>query len=208
MHEEKGDILAQRSRRLLPLRQLGVAALLLGLPTLGILAAFGVAPTTAVNAEATTPVLEAIALPEFLPAAAPPARFMARERVLQGDSVALLFERLGVRDPAAIDFLKGDAKGRTIFRKLVPGKTMQAETGPDGTLLTLRYFLGAGGLLEVTRTTEGFTARDRVLTEAPRVYHRSGEIRSSLFAATDAAGIPDAIAMQIEIGRASCRERV
>jgi len=35
------------------------------------------------------------------------------------------------------------------------------------------------------------------VTEAPRLFYRSAAIRTSLFAATDAAGIPDAVAMQV-----------
>jgi murein DD-endopeptidase MepM/ murein hydrolase activator NlpD len=178
------------------LHQLGIGTLLLALPTLGVVTAFGVAPSTVVHRDARVPVVEAIPLPDFAPAEPGPARYFARERVQKGDTVAALFERLGVHDSAAIEFLKTDRKGTTLFRKLVPGKTLQAETDRDGQLLSLRYFLG-GGLLEVTRTATGFAARDRALTEAPRIYHRSAEIRSSLFAATDAAGIPDAVAMQI-----------
>jgi len=74
---------------------------------------------------------------------------------------------------------------------------MQAETSDGGELVTLRYFLSAGTLLEVQRTAEGFLARSRAVAESPRVFYRSATIRSSLFAATDAAGIPDAIAMQV-----------
>jgi murein DD-endopeptidase MepM/ murein hydrolase activator NlpD len=40
-------------------------------------------------------------------------------------------------------------------------------------------------------------ARQRSISETPRVVYKSATIRSSLFAATDSAGIPDAIAMQI-----------
>jgi murein DD-endopeptidase MepM/ murein hydrolase activator NlpD len=196
MPDQKGDILAQRSQRLRPLRQLGLGTLLLALPTLGVVTAFGVAPSTVVHRDAGVPVVEAIPLPAFVPAEPVPARYFTRERVQKGDTVAALFERLGVHDAAAIEFLKTDRKGTTLFRKLVPGKTLQAETDRDGQLLSLRYFLGSG-LLEVTRTATGFAARDRALTEAPRIYHRTAEIRSSLFAATDSAGIPDAVAMQI-----------
>jgi hypothetical protein len=49
----------------------------------------------------------------------------------------------------------------------------------------------------VTRTADGFQARNRVIAEAPRLVYKSTAIRSSLFAATDAAGIPDMIAMQL-----------
>lgn len=193
---EKGDILAQPPDPLRPIRQVAFGLMLLGLPALGVVTAFGVAPGTAVNERALTTVEEAIPLPEFAPAAVP-ASFVTQERVLRGDTVAALFERLGIRDPRALEFLRFDRKGSTIFRKLVPGKTLQAETGDNGELLKLRYFLGGDGVLEITRSPEGFTARDRAPEAAPRVFHKSATIRSSLFAATDSAGIPDAVAMQI-----------
>ena len=197
MPVQKADILAQRPDRLRPVRQVAFGALLLGLPALGVVAAFGVAPGAVVSEQAFTIIREAIALPVYAVHETATARFVTQERVLRGDTVASLFERLGVRDPRALEFLRSDRKGGTIFRKLVPGKTLQAETGPEGELLALRYFLGPDGILEITRTADGFAARDRAVASAPRVFHKSATIRSSLFAATDAAGIPDAVAMQI-----------
>jgi len=52
-------------------------------------------------------------------------------------------------------------------------------------------------MLEVLREGTELKARQRALAEAPRLVYKTATIRSSLFAATDAAGIPDAIAMQI-----------
>jgi murein DD-endopeptidase MepM/ murein hydrolase activator NlpD len=122
---------------------------------------------------------------------------MSQERVMRGDTVAALFERLRVSDPKAIEFLKADATGRTLFRQLVPGRTLQAETSLDGELLTLRYFMSATSLLEVVRAPAGLQAKQRAISETPRLVYKTATIRSSLFAASDTAGIPDAIAMQI-----------
>jgi murein DD-endopeptidase MepM/ murein hydrolase activator NlpD len=74
---------------------------------------------------------------------------------------------------------------------------MQAETGDDGRLLALRYFVSPGKVLEVLRDGDGYSARERPADAAPRAYYKSATIKSSLFAATDAAGIPDAVAMQL-----------
>ena len=194
---QKGDILAQRTASLRPLRQLALAILLLGLPALGVVTAFGVAPGTVVSEHTRLDVQEAIALPVFAAEEAPAATFFSQERVLRGDTVAALLERLGVRDSRALEFLRTDRKGSTIFRKLIPGRMLQAETGSEGELLTLRYQLGTDGVLEILRTADGFAARDRAIESVPRLFHKSATIRSSLFAATDAAGIPDAVAMQI-----------
>ena len=197
MPPQKDFILSQRSRRTGALPQVLVAALLLALPTMTVLTAFGIAPGTAVDDVSQSLVRDVVALPELMPVAQPQQRFVTQERVLRGDTVAALFERMGVRDPKALDFLRADATGRLIFRQLVPGRTLQAETGAEGELLSLRYFVNAASLLEVTRAESGFVARSRAISEAPRIVYKTGAIRSSLFAATDAAGIPDAIAMQI-----------
>lgn len=197
MPAQKADILAQRPARTGWARQAILGAMLLVVPALSVLTAFGIAPDTSATDFEPTLVRQPLDLPKLSPSQPSPERFVAQERVLRGDTVAALFERLGVRDPRALDFLRGDATGRAIFRQLVPGRMLQAETANDGELLSLRYYLNASALMEVSRSPEGFTSRQRVVTEAPRVFYKSATIGSSLFAATDAAGIPDAIALQI-----------
>ena len=197
MPAQKGLILSQRTPRVGPLPHLAFASALVFVPALTVLTAFGIAPGAAVDDVSRTLVSEAVPLPELAPAAAPEQRFVAQDRVLRGDTVGALLERLGVRDTRALDFMRADATGRLIFRQLVPGRLLQAETNSGGELLALRYFVSASSLFEVTRTDGGFVARQRALSETPRVVYKTATVRSSLFAATDAAGIPDAVAMQI-----------
>jgi murein DD-endopeptidase MepM/ murein hydrolase activator NlpD len=197
MSTEKGDILAQHrgEPRLLRPMFLGILALLF--PALTVLTAFGIAPgTTPADADLRL-VREPIALAEPAPATEPAPRYVTQERVLRGDTVAALFDRLGVGDPRALEWLKSDPTGRLIFRQLVPGRMLQAETGADHELLALRYFTGPSSVIEVTRTAQGLQSRQRAIADAPRLVYKTATIQSSLFAATDAAGIPDAIAMQI-----------
>ncbi len=198
MTAQKTDILAQRLGLPGLARRAIFGMLVLLVTALSVVTAFGIVPGTAPSDIALNLVREPLDLPE--PAAAPqqqPARFVSQDRVLRGDTVAALFDRLGVSDPRAIDFLKGDATGRLIFRQLVPGRMLQAETALDGHLLALRYFMSPTALLEIVLTPTGLRASQRALTEPPRLVYKTATIRSSLFAATDAAGIPDAIAMQV-----------
>lgn len=197
MPVQKADILAQRPALPGLARQLAFGMALVLLPALTVLTAFGIAPESSSTDVEASLVREPLDLPQLAPLPTEAQRFVTQERVLRGDTVAALFDRLGVHDPRALDFLRADATGRTIFRQLVPGRMLQAHTGADGELLTLRYFLSASALLEVTRTPEGFSARNREVAEAPRLFYKTATVRSSLFAATDAAGIPDAIAMQV-----------
>jgi len=197
MRAQKPHILAQRFSDLGFARPVAIGMLALALPAVTVLTAFGIAPDASIGRPEGAVVRDVVALPELGPQAPVPARFTTQERVLRGDTVAALFDRLGVHDARALDFLRADTTGRAIFRQLVPGRMMQAETGSDGELLALRYFLSPTSLLEVARAGDAFSARSRAVAEAPRVFYRTATIRSSLFAATDAAGIPDAIAMQV-----------
>jgi murein DD-endopeptidase MepM/ murein hydrolase activator NlpD len=67
----------------------------------------------------------------------------------------------------------------------------------DGTLRSLRY-LGTDGIeLQVERKDDRFTAREQAPDAAVQLLMTSGEISSSLFAATDAAGLSDPVAVQL-----------
>ncbi|HEY2629769.1 MAG TPA: M23 family metallopeptidase [Usitatibacter sp.] len=167
------------------------------MPALTVVTAFGIAPGTVPADAELRLVQEPIALPDLAPSPEPAPRYVTQERVLRGDTVAALFDRLGVGDPRALEWLKADATGKLIFRQLVPGRMIQAETGAEHELLTLRYFTGPSSVIEVTRTAQGLQSRQRAIADAPRIVYKTATIQSSLFAATDAAGIPDAIAMQI-----------
>ena len=198
MAAQKADILAQGPRRFRLTRALALALAAVCVPALTVVTAFGIAPGTVPQDAQVRLVKEAVPVPELAPEAAPAARYVTQERVLRGDTVAALFDRLGIGDSRAFEWLKTDATGRQIFRQLVPGRTLQAETGASRELLALRYFTGPSTLIEVSRNADGsLSSRQRAVADVPRVVYKTATIRSSLFAATDAAGIPDAVAMQI-----------
>ena len=194
---EKANILAQRPLRPGFGRRLVAGMALLVVPALTLVTAFGIAPAITVGYGSQALVTQALDLPEIQPGAMDDQRFLSQERVLRGDTVAALFERLGVHDPKAMEFLRSDGTGRTLFRQLVPGRMLQAQTAADGRMLALRYFVSNTSLLEVHGASAGFTARQRAVADPARLVYKSATIRSSLFAATDSAGIPDAIAMQV-----------
>src|SRR5262249_55047647 len=131
MRAQKGDILAQGQRGFGLVKAILVAGAAVLVCAMTVLTAFGIAPGTAPSDVQATVVREAVALEEPAPSPEPNARYVSQERVLRGDTVAAIFDRLGVSDPRALEWLKTDATGRTIFRQLVPGKMMQAESGPS-----------------------------------------------------------------------------
>ncbi|WP_019139557.1 M23 family metallopeptidase [Noviherbaspirillum massiliense] len=126
--------------------------------------------------------------------------YLREETVRAGDTLGTLLNRLGVDDPAAAAFIKSDRTAYAILQ-LRTGKRVQAQIDGDGRLKRLTATVGDGGNalknLVISRQGERFTASEATATIERRIEMHSGEIRSSLFAATDAAQIPDNVASQI-----------
>jgi murein DD-endopeptidase MepM/ murein hydrolase activator NlpD len=121
------------------------------------------------------------------------------------DTAESLLARLGVRDPAAVQMLRHDRIARSVLAGR-GGKMVQAKTG------TGWQPAGIGGPFSGRRRRPGphpFHAPDPASTGRPvdaemqtvpygtQVRLASGSIRSSLFAATDEAGLPDSVAIQL-----------
>ncbi len=171
------------------------------------LVAFGAAGVAPIAPDASdlpvTRVVEELALPDLgaqIAALSPSARFVAEERVRPGDTLSALLERLGVNDAPAANFIRGDAAAKALLG-LRPGRRVQATLDADGKLLSASALLTDGRSdpveLLIERDAAGFSTKHRPVAFDRHVEMRSGEIRSSLFAATDAAQIPDAVAMQL-----------
>ncbi|MCE2988575.1 MAG: M23 family metallopeptidase [Nitrosomonadaceae bacterium] len=188
------------ARRLLQRAEVRRAAIsvlvLFALPVFGVLTAFGVASDTQLNSVPRVDVVQPVPLPTFDEHADNAALFRNADRVQRGDSVASLLQRLSVNDRAAFEFLRKSKDARSIFQ-LRPGRTVQAVTDEDGKLQTLTYIHSADKLLEVTRRGDTFNAVERGITPKVQMAYKTGTIRTSLYGATDAANIPDAIANQI-----------
>ena len=186
-----------------------ILALAAVVPVFGAVGAFGVVDQQPLPA--LRDVTESLAAPDMraqLEALAQRTdQYVSEERIQRGDTLGLLLTRLGISDRDAERFLQSAPDARSL-RQLRPGRLVQAKTDDDGELLWLRYAYAdgdakdpaaavAGRSLVVEREASHLVAHDEALANERRVELRSGEIRSSLFAATDAAGLPDAIASQI-----------
>ena len=132
--------------------------------------------------------------------------YIHEEKVRPGDTLAAVLMRLGVDDAAAAAFIKSDRVAHNMLQ-LKPGKRIQAQTSKDGELqwLVSSMLTGDGNgngngnakNIVVSRDDNSFKAIEAPVALERRVEMHSGEIRSSLFAATDAAQIPDNVARQI-----------
>ncbi|MGD9831673.1 MAG: peptidoglycan DD-metalloendopeptidase family protein [Piscinibacter sp.] len=154
--------------------------------------------TEIVTPEDVIPQLEALAGHEL--------HLYRSEQTRSGDGAETLLARLGVADMEAVAFLRRDLLARKIVEGRA-GKLVRAAVTPAGQLeeLTARYAPADTTLaathferLRVVRGDDGrFTASVEAAPLATTVRLGSGTIRSSLFAATDESGIPDAVAVQM-----------
>jgi murein DD-endopeptidase MepM/ murein hydrolase activator NlpD len=123
--------------------------------------------------------------------------FWQIEQVRQDDTLETLFRRMNIRDEDAIKFLMLSPDAHALNTQLLPGHTVETKTNAQGKLLYLEYELDADNILVAGLTSGGYVvATKKLLLESQQVL-KSAVIRDTLFGATDDAGIPDQIAIQI-----------
>lgn len=140
---------------------------------------------------ARTTTVEAVPiLPEqVLPA---PTSFVREERFQRGDTLGAFLARLGI----------GEAESARLGRQrslqlLRPGMVVRADVTGAGAPRSLSFLTGRETLVEIVPEGDQYRTMELPAPVDTRISMKSGVIRSSLFAATDAAGIPDAIGMQL-----------
>ncbi|UCH46739.1 MAG: M23 family metallopeptidase [Betaproteobacteria bacterium] len=197
MSLKEDGILAQNPPRR-PMRR-GVTWLpaLAILPLFGVVAAFGFAPESNTENVDIRHVVEDIALRIPTVQVQPSTQhFWREERIRRGDTVATIMLRLGVEDQEAMSYLLQARGVRSLYR-LIPGRAVRAVTTGDGRLVELSYFNADGKRLLVKRTEGGFSTTENSPLLEHRTMQSSGSIEYSLFAATDAAGLHDDVAIQL-----------
>ena len=166
------------------------------MPLLGVLTAFGLVPQSDLGLASTRVAIEEIALPKAVPNVNTIASFWRNERVQRGDTVVELLRRLNVEDTAANAYLR-TADETESFRKLAVGREVQAETNVAGGLITLRYLGDDGAQVVIEKQDDGYATRTLPAQLEKRLFVRTGEISTNLYAATDAAEMPEAAANQL-----------
>lgn len=173
--------------------------------------AFGIAPLAPDAADLPKRVLieevthESLG-PQFEALAGAPLALNRSDVTRGSDTADTLLRRLGIIDAAAASWIKSDAIGRKLFEGKA-GKMITATKDADGklTALVARFPTDddAQGRLRFARLRIERDAQGQMqshleqaqLESRPQI--ASGTIRSSLFAATDEAGLPDAVATQL-----------
>ena len=128
-------------------------------------------------------------------------RLFRSETTRSTDTPDALLKRLGVFDPQAAAFLRTDgaAHGALMGRA---GRNVTIETDNNNALLSLkaRWSPQDDGMfkrLTIQKSGQGFQSQLETLPLVAASRLASGTIQSSLFAATDDAHIPDAVAVQM-----------
>jgi len=192
------DSLSRHPRRVMA----GVAALLLGT---GV-TAFGIAPLAPDAAQ--LPVQQVIEALDTAPQAAPDTigapvsmTLFRSDTIRRDDTAQSLLQRLGVRDPAALAFLRNDVRARQLFTGRA-GKLVTVETNDRQQLqrLSARWLPDDErnfSRLVMEPGPNGHSIRLESGPLTPTTRLASGIIHSSLFAATDAVNLPDSVAVQL-----------
>jgi murein DD-endopeptidase MepM/ murein hydrolase activator NlpD len=166
--------------------------------------AFAVA--TFVPDPSTVPVRQVIE--QVFPQTASPAEAALPAYVLyrsdttrSNDSADSLLRRLGVLDAGAVQFIKSDATARAALLSRA-GRAVTAEVNATHGLVKLsaRWTLDDSNTFQrlvIERKNDLLTSRVETAPLAASTRLASGVIRSSLFAATDDARIPDSVAVQL-----------
>lgn len=166
------------------------------MPLLGVVTAFGLVPQSDLGLNSAKIAVEQIALPKIAPSVGAITSFWRNERVQSGDTIVELLRRLNIEDAAASAYLRTAPEAES-FRKLSVGREVQAETNADGGLVALRYLGDNGAQVVIEKQGDSYATRILPAQLEKRLFVRTGEIKGSLYAATDAAGMPEAAANQL-----------
>jgi murein DD-endopeptidase MepM/ murein hydrolase activator NlpD len=139
-----------------------------------------------------TPLIETLAIDASRAVLAAPASYIREEQFQRGDTLASFLARLGIDEAQVARLVRTRA-----LQALRPGSHVRAEVSAQGLPLSISFLTGRDTLVTIAPEGEGYRASEALAALETRVTMKSSVIRSSLFAATDAAGIPDSVAMQL-----------
>jgi murein DD-endopeptidase MepM/ murein hydrolase activator NlpD len=121
-----------------------------------------------------------------------PASYIREERFQRGDTLSAFLSRLGVADGEA-----GSLARQKALQALRPGYNVAAEVSAEGRLVALSFLTARDTLVQISREGEELRSSEERAALYTQVAMKSSVVQSSLFAASDSAGIPDGVAMQL-----------
>ncbi|MCX9158438.1 M23 family metallopeptidase [Niveibacterium sp. 24ML] len=167
-----------------------------GTSVFGMVAAIAVIPGPDAAALNQRSVIESLLVTPQAEVLPDDAAFFREDRIQRGDTLASVLARLGVDDPEVADALRTSEIARSGMRRLSAGAVVHASMTAGGRILSLSLPGSmADRQLLVERRDGEILIRDAAIEFDVRVHAKSAEIRSSLFGATDDAGLPDSVAV-------------
>lgn len=124
--------------------------------------------------------------------------FIREDRVLPGEALGTVLKRLGVSDSVLIARVGSPAVMRDLGTAFRPGVAVTVATTADGRLQSASFVRPSSDDAVTLSLENGqLNVRQQALELDRRIHMQSGVIQSSLFAATDAAGLPDSVAEEL-----------
>jgi murein DD-endopeptidase MepM/ murein hydrolase activator NlpD len=122
------------------------------------------------------------------------------DQILPSDSLETVFRKLGLQDAAAMAFIRSDSTARTLTGRGFKQVSATTLNGQSVQKIVARWVSDESGnfnRLTIEKSPQGWLSHAEVAPLKANVTLATGVIRTSLFAATDEARIPDAVATQL-----------
>jgi murein DD-endopeptidase MepM/ murein hydrolase activator NlpD len=123
------------------------------------------------------------------------------ERVQRGDNFSAILARMSINDPAFTRYVRNEPLAKPLM-SLRAGRVVAAKVDDKGQVARFDVVTETSSTT-ATRVTivrdlmTGFSAIEDEIVLERQVESKVAEIRSTLFAATEAVGIPDSVAIQV-----------
>lgn len=117
-------------------------------------------------------------------------------KVRSGDSLSRLFDKADIKPDQVLELMQLGKEARQLTR-LHPGDTIQVETTESGELAALHYDIDSFRYLRIVRQDGELQSRVIKHDVETRTAYASGEIESSLFLASQAAGLSQNLTMEL-----------
>lgn len=167
------------------------------LPIFAIFAAFGTSSSESPSNIPVKTIFEEVTLPLQVSAVNHDETFWQIDQVRPDDTLGTLLKRMTIHDEDAIKFLMLSPEAKAMNTMLIPGHHVEIKTNLVGQLLHLEYELDNENILVAGLTPSGYQVTNEKLILQNHHILKSATIVNSLFGATDDAGIPDQIALQV-----------
>ncbi|MCB1957060.1 MAG: M23 family metallopeptidase [Rhodocyclaceae bacterium] len=125
------------------------------------------------------------------------APFVRIERIRAGDTLGTVLARLDTSSSDVISAIAASAEGKSVLRSLRAGRALSAAIDADGTLQAIDIPRSDGTVYRLERQNGELSVADAPPGTGSVTRMSSGTITSSLFAAADEAGLPDAATMKL-----------